>query len=511
MTTARTSRWAAFLCMCMLAAAPAVKAPADTGTAGSFTVVTLPEYRMPYVSLIDLAEKYNVRLSYDPVELSMTAARGNDSLKVTNQCSTALMNGNAVNLMHPGALVQGAMFVPAATFLPLFSTMIPGEISWDEKKKSVMVTGTTYNIEKVSFEAREGGTLIKILLLEPLRFTGEMSGERWLHLTFTDGIINPSGTFAGKPAGLITETLSAQADGRARLSFMLSEPPESYSISKNHETDELLISLRKKRIPSAREAPVITLPDTNFTAPSINRDVWLIDTVVIDPGHGGKDSGAIGPGGTKEKDIVLRVAKELKKVIEERGGMKAVLTRDHDVFISLKRRAEIANAANGKLFISIHCNGHKNKRISGMEVYFLSEAKTENAQRVADMENEAVRYEDNPDYYTSLADIHKKIMFDMMSNVFLKESQEICKLVLDNASATARQENRRVRQAGFYVMLGTQATMPSILFELGYITNPSEEKMLKRVSYQKRIADAVCTSILEFKRFAEKDIISEGR
>ena len=98
----------------------------------------------------------------------------------------------------------------------------------------------------------------------------------------------------------------------------------------------------------------------------------------------------------------------------------------------------------------------------------------------------------------------------MASNVFLKESQYMCKLMLDKSRTATKQVNRGVKQAGFYVMLGTQAIMPSILFEIGYISNAEEEKMLKRVSYQKRIANAMYDAIMEFKKQAERDLISRG-
>ena len=238
--------------------------------------------------------------------------------------------------------------------------------------------------------------------------------------------------------------------------------------------------------------------------------MWIIDTVVIDPGHGGKDGGAVGPGGTKEKDIVLKIAKELKKIIGERKEIKAILTRDRDVFVPLKQRSEIAYNANGKLFISIHANAHPKKGVSGMEAYFLSAAKTESAQRVADLENASIKFEDNPEYYYSNADILTKIRREMASNVYLKESQNICTLLLNNATSATKLSNRGVKQAGFYVMLGTQAIMPSVLFEIGYISNPNEEKILRRVSYQKRLAEAMYDAIIEFKKRAERDLISRG-
>ena len=496
------------LCAALLLLLSGFTAHSDNENVNSFNIISLPDNKIPYVSMVDLAEKYNVNISYDPVMLGMTASRGENSLKIINLSRTALLNDKAVNMVFPARLIHGAMFAPVSTFLPLFSSIIPGTLTWDETKKEISVSGQMYNINKVSFEDREGGTLIKIALQEPLKFSGELTENNWLHLTFDKGIYDPINVFEEPLAGLIRETRHFQLGGKARLSFRVSDEMESYSISKNHETDELLISLRYKRTEPSHSLN-IDKPDTTAPVPSINKDVWIIDTVVIDPGHGGKDPGATGPGGTKEKDIVLKVAKELKKIFDDRNEMRAVLTRERDVFVPLKQRAATANKANGKLFISLHCNANKNKRVSGMEVFFLSEAKTESAQRVADLENASIQFEDNPEYYSDISDIHKKIMYDMMSNVFLKESQDICKLVLDTATSSTRQQNRGVKQAGFYVMLGTQAAMPSILFEIGYISNSNEEKMLRRVSYQKRVAQAIYDAIIEFKKLAERDIISK--
>ena len=481
----------------------------DSGIDESFNIISLPDNKIPYISIVDLAEKYNVQISYDPVMLCMTAIRGENSLRIINRSRTALMNDKAVNMVFPARLIHGAMFAPVSTFLPLFSTIVPGTLSWNDTKKEIKVSGPMYNINNVSFEDRDGGTLIKITLLEPLKFSGKLTENNWLHLTFEEGIYDPVNIFEQPRTDLVSETRHFQLGGKVRLSFRVSDKMESYTISKNHETDELLISLRYKRIDSLHSLNK-DIPYTISPISSINKDVWIIDTVIIDPGHGGKDSGAVGTGGTLEKDIVLKVSSELKKIIDNRKEIKAVLTRDRDVFIPLKQRAAIANRANGKLFISIHCNGHKNKNISGMEVYFLSAAKTENAQRVADLENASIRFEDNPEYYSDISDIQMKILLDMKSNVFLKESQDICKLVLDIASSSTRQQNRGVKQAGFYVMLGTQAAMPSILFEMGYISNSKEEKILRRVSYQKRVAGAIYDAIIEFKKRAERDIISKG-
>jgi len=485
---------------------------AENGSSASFNIISLPDNDIPYISIVELAETYNIQVSNDPIMLSMTARRGNDSLKIVNQSQTVLFNNMSVNMMFPARLIQGAMYAPVQTFLPLFSNLINGTLVWDEKNKRIDVSGVMYNIDNITLENREGGTLIGISLTESLKCTDELTDNNWLHLSFADGTCDRENIFANLPSetkSLVEEIRLFQHAGETRFSFRVSEDMESYSIVKSSKPDKILISLRYKRT-SDDTTPETVFLEIPSPEPLVNKELWTIDTIVIDPGHGGKDPGAVGPGGTKEKDIVLNVAKELKKIIDARKEIKAVLTRDRDVFVPLRQRAAIADRANGKLFISIHVNSNQNKRISGLEVYFLSAAKTESAQRVADRENASILLEDNPGYYSDKSDIFSKIFSDMASNVFLKESQYMCKLMLDKSRSATKQINRGVKQAGFYVMLGTQAIMPSMLFEIGYISNTNEEKMLRRVSYQKRIANAMYDAIMEFKKQAERDLISRG-
>ena len=159
--------------------------------------------------------------------------------------------------------------------------------------------------------------------------------------------------------------------------------------------------------------------------PEISRERWSLDRVIIDPGHGGKDPGAIGPGRTKEKKITLQVAKRLKKVLEKRLGMTAILTRDKDTFVSLRRRSKLAIQSQGKLFISLHCNASKKRKSSGSEVYFLSDARTEQAAEVARRENAVVRFEKNSteSVEDDGSDELIGIQFGLLSSEFLKESQ----------------------------------------------------------------------------------------
>ncbi len=224
-----------------------------------------------------------------------------------------------------------------------------------------------------------------------------------------------------------------------------------------------------------------------------------IDVVVIDPGHGGKDPGAISKRGTKEKDIVLSIARKVAKKLRKKG-FKVILTRNKDVFITLGQRARIANKSKCDLFVSIHANYSKGKRAHGVETYFLSEARTKWERSVAAFENSVIKYELKEK--VDEKNILKWILGDMAQNEFLRESQDLAAFVQESIVKKTGCLDRGVKQAGFYVLRGVYA--PSILIETGFITNPKEEKKLRSKKYQNRLADGIVSGILKYKNYYER-------
>jgi N-acetylmuramoyl-L-alanine amidase len=228
-----------------------------------------------------------------------------------------------------------------------------------------------------------------------------------------------------------------------------------------------------------------------------------LSVIVLDAGHGGKDPGAIGTNGFREKDATLAIVLKLGKLIEkEFPDIKVVYTRKTDTFIELYRRGEIANKYKGKLFISIHCNSTPEKptKAGGTATYFLRPGKTDAAIRVAARENAVIEYEKNTERYAALSDI-EFILTSMRSSQDIKFSEKFASMTQKELSKNVGLKNNGVEQAGFFVLVG--ASMPSVLIETAYISNPKEEKLLSDKDGQQDFAAGILEAIKKFKKTYE--------
>jgi N-acetylmuramoyl-L-alanine amidase len=256
----------------------------------------------------------------------------------------------------------------------------------------------------------------------------------------------------------------------------------------------------------------ISIADKSFVfdslaAPIVGPDD-KIDVIVVDPGHGGKDYGAIGPGGTREKDVALNIARELAKLIRKDKQFKVVMTRDGDRTVTLDRRAEIANSAGADLFISIHANASVKKRARGWNVFFLAPAKNDSARSVAQFENSFFLKE------RSALDAHRgesetesdqygldnpilSILNEMIMTEFQTESYDLAMMLGREFRKSLKIPSRGVDQAAFFVL--NKVFTPSVLIEAGFISHKKEEKTLKSSKYHRRVAKAIYKAIKKFK------------
>lgn len=222
-----------------------------------------------------------------------------------------------------------------------------------------------------------------------------------------------------------------------------------------------------------------------------------IKTIVIDPGHGGLETGARGPNGTLEKDITLAISLKLKEMIERRLALRVVLTRDKDVDVSLENRAALANNNRADIFISIHANGAFRPKAHGSETYFLSlKASDEEARRLAYLENNSPEFEKKIEEENQ--DQIMMILWDMAQAAFLKQSSELAEIIQLELNKLLGTANRGVKQAPFKVLTGVAC--PAVLVEVAFISNPEEEAKLKDENFQASVAEAIYQGLLNYLR-----------
>ncbi len=217
---------------------------------------------------------------------------------------------------------------------------------------------------------------------------------------------------------------------------------------------------------------------------------FTLRTIVLDPGHGGQEDGAVGRAGTKEKDLTLIFCKELKALLESSLGVRVILTRNDDSFVGLDERTAMANNAKADMFISIHFNYSEDPTVKGPETYFLSSDAT-------DRESRLLAYKENMGQISSApnSDIGL-ILWDMAQSQYLYQSSKLAEAVQRELASEIGVTNRGVKQAPFAVLMG--ATMPAILVEVDFISNPNEEKLLLTPQYRNRLERAILRGIQNY-------------
>jgi N-acetylmuramoyl-L-alanine amidase len=244
---------------------------------------------------------------------------------------------------------------------------------------------------------------------------------------------------------------------------------------------------------------------TGFSANAPKAPEFRLKRVVIDAGHGGKDPGALGSY-SKEKDIALSVALQVGKYVEQNlPGVEVIYTRKSDVFLELKERSNIANRNRADLFISIHCNAAGNRGIYGTETFVMGTKNFEANFDIVKRENAVILLEDNyEENYEGFdpSSPESYMMFNLMQKAFLSNSISLASKIETDFSTRVNRSSRGVKQAPFYVLWTT--SMPSVLVELGFISNVNEEKFLNSKDGQAYLASAIYRSIKAYKEEIEE-------
>ena len=482
----------------------------DIGDADGRKVVELESISIgdeTFLSVMSIAEVLDASLYWAQPTRKMVLKLGKDRVKVTAFNPTVTVNEQTFNLPLEPVMAHGALYVPANAFVPLMDRVSPDRLIWEKQDRRLMRVAEAENISGLILDERANGTLVIMETTRPFRkedIQDTTTEPRWLHLSVYGGKLDAEEISRAQPHGGVQEIAAYQYEQSAQVSLRLASDIGGYEIYPTAHPNRIVVLLRKrgKKPPQAPPAEEIVF----------DRKRWTYHTIIVDPGHGGRDPGAIGPTGLKEKDVVLDIGRRLADLLRNKLNMKVILTRSSDRFIPLNERARIALRNEGTLFVSIHTNASRKRKAQGTETFFLSEAKTEDAMRVAQRENASLQYQESaPLAVAENFQIVEDIRLGMLSNQFLKESQDLAALIQSQLSRTLRTKNRGVKQAGFYVMMGTEATMPGVLVEVAFISNPYEEKLLKRTSFRKKTASAIFEGIKTFKMQKEQGMGYGGK
>ncbi len=446
--------------------------------AGDRPVTTVQMSGQTYFSAGDVLAALGGTLTPDSTGFRVTlnntvAAFGPDS-------RFGVVRDDLIEMPAPPVVVDGKPYVPWQFFHGFLKRAIDNEAAWDPAARVLAIRSAQHNVVSVQASVTNVQDISKVVLAlsgpaeygivrQPGAYT--IAFRTPIHAPFAEQ--NVEDPYVQKLAFAGNE-----------LRIQLSAPDVVGDAYKLENPFRIVIDFRK----GAALAP-------GSVPPSISRPIDQpgIRTIVIDPGHGGKEVGAIGPGGMMEKDVTLAVCRKLAVSLGAKLGARVVLTRDEDAVVSLDQRTAIANQYKADLFLSVHMNAAVVKGAHGSETYFLSlDASDELAKKAAEAEN-AVSAAAQP---TSSSDL-KLILWDLAQQEYLNESSKFASAIQEEMNRATGVQNRGVKQAPFKVLVG--ATMPAALVEVAFITNPEEEAKLKKDDFQNMVVDAITRAVQRYK------------
>ena len=366
---------------------------------------------------------------------------------------------------------------------------------------SLPVQAEPVQIKDVRIATQDGKTRVAVDLTQRAEHKIFMlSNPHRIVIDIMPGRIERSALPLPQGAGSVQRIRSAnREDGTVRIVLDMAVPakPRSFLLAPNgKQGNRLVVDLLPLGAPRiVKKLPKLTPPAVNGkTVEPTGRQI----VVAIDAGHGGKDPGAAGPTGVREKDVVLRISRQLAAKINADPNMRAFMTRDGDRFVQLRQRMESARAAEADLFLSIHADAFKDRRVRGATVYVLSSkgATDEASKRLADRENAAhliggVSLDDKDPTLAS-------VLLDLSQNASLSASIDIGAEMLEEIAQVTTIRKRKVQQAPFLVLKSPD--VPSVLVETAFISNPSDESNLDSRNYRDKLATAMYEGISDYFR-----------
>jgi N-acetylmuramoyl-L-alanine amidase len=494
-------RWYPHLLLLWLCAAASVGTAADSVevafSGGSQNLAAYQQNRITYLSFSELAEILGGTLDWETVGHQISYTDGVNRFDFVVGSPFFKLNERTYNLTFPSELKNGQLYLPAETFVGFLNGVLPQSISFNSEQAQLRIDSEYFNVTDLAVAGKANGLLIELMLTGAMPYEVYLTEGNWLNVSITGGRINQTQVKSRKDSRYMYKLSTHQAAGSGQVSMRLKGSADKFHHKMAYNPPRIQISIADAgfSLDSSTAAPIVG-PDNK------------IDVIVIDPGHGGSDYGAVGRGGTREKEVALDIARELAKLIRRDKQFRVVMTRDRDRTVTLNQRAAKANSAGADLFISIHANASVKRSARGWNVFFLAPAKNDSARAVAQFENsfflkERTALDEHRGDTASAEDEYGldnpilSILNEMIMTEFQVESYDLAMMLAREFRKSLKIPSRGVDQAGFFVL--NKVFTPSVLIEAGFISNKNEEKTLKSGRYHKRVAKAVYQAIKKFK------------
>lgn len=454
----------------------------------------LEENGVHYISLSELAEIIGGRVSWETVGHSVTYTEGVHHFTFMLDAPFMVLDDSTYNLTYSCKMDDGQLLIPVVTALPFLDRVTSQKLTWSEPEESLRVDAEYFNVTDMAIQEKNNGLLIEIFLTKELSYEAFVSEGNWLNVSIRDGFVNSKRISSRRfPKYVYRHSVHQIENNTGQISIRLKRNVEKWHHRFVADPPRIQISIADVNFDPENVKPPTLGPDDK------------IDVICVDPGHGGDDYGAVGQKKTREKDIVLKIGRKLAALIRKDKRFKVVMTRDRDEYISLEKRAEIANKAGADLFISIHANASPKKHVHGWNVFFLAPALTDSSRAVEQLENSFFLRESeslSKEAEDRAKDPLAQILSDMLQTEFLEESRDFALMIDKEFRKELKTKARGVDQAGFFVL--NKVFTPSVLVESAFISNKDEEKLLDSGKYQDQVAEAIYDAIKRFKAKYEK-------
>lgn len=450
------------------------------------------ENSIVYFSFSQLVDILGENISWEEVGFSAIYRTGNHKALFFINSPYISVDDTVKNLTFPVKVKAGNLYLPAQTFLPLFNQIRSEQITWDSDRDIIRIDSEWYNITDIAFSPKANGLLIEIFLTSPKNYEIYITEGNWLNVTVPEGIVNSRQILSRRTGKYLRDMNVFQFESSAQISLRLRPPIGKYTHRLQNNPSRIQVSIIDTTAELVAHNAIEQVGPDN-----------KIDKIIIDAGHGGSDYGAIGLEGTREKKIVLDIAKRLAKLIRKEKLLEVVMTREKDEYVSLEERARIANSNNGDLFVSIHANASPKRTARGFQVFFLAPAKNDAARAAAQLENSPF-LEEISTMRDEDGDALSLILSDMIQTEFQVESADLASMVDREfrKNLSKKTKARGMDQAGFVVL--NRVYMPSILVEAAFLTNHDDEDQLNSKSYRQKVAEAIYEGLKRFKNKYEK-------